>query len=316
MKTLLSSSTTSRQRTQKKQRAHYMLTMHLMPYLLVLPAILFIGVLVIYPLLFSIFSSVHVDDLLYPALHKFVGVQNYINVLSDPSFQIAARNTVFYFIFTSLGVFLFGIVIALWLHNLPHKWRGVFLTVVILPWAVPGVVTGLLWSFIYNPTSGLLDGLLKSLHIISQNIIWFNDPKLPNLGLFLITLALLWQVVPLAAIIFVAGLESIPTTIYEAARVDGCHSWHLFSHITLPLLRPSIAIVMVQAAVLSIGIFDQVYVLTGYDPNTKSAVIQTYLYAFQNLNFGQGISAALLVTLSISVVGYIYLRFIYREVSY
>jgi ABC-type sugar transport system permease subunit len=290
-----------------------MLTMHIMPYLLVLPAILLIGALVIYPLLFSIFSSFHVDDLLYPALHKFVGFQNYINVVSDPSFQTAARNTVVYFIFTSLGVFLFGIVIALWLHNLPHKWRGVFLTVVIVPWAVPGVVTGLLWSFIYNPTSGLLDGILKSLHFISQNIIWFNYP---NLGLLLITLALLWQVLPLAAIILVAGLESIPATIYEAAKVDGCHLWQLFFHITLPLLRPSIAIVMVQTAVLSIGIFDQVYVLTGYDPNTKSAVIQTYLYAFQNLNFGQGISAALLVTLSITVVGYIYLRFIYREVSY
>ncbi len=313
MKTLIGSSATSRQRAQKTQRTHYMLTMHIMPYLLVLPAILLIGALVIYPLLFSIFSSFHVDDLLYPALHKFVGFQNYINVVSDPSFQTAARNTVVYFIFTSLGVFLFGIVIALWLHNLPHKWRGVFLTVVIVPWAVPGVVTGLLWSFIYNPTSGLLDGILKSLHFISQNIIWFNYP---NLGLLLITLALLWQVLPLAAIILVAGLESIPATIYEAAKVDGCHLWQLFFHITLPLLRPSIAIVMVQTAVLSIGIFDQVYVLTGYDPNTKSAVIQTYLYAFQNLNFGQGISAALLVTLSITVVGYIYLRFIYREVSY
>ena len=285
----------------------------LAPYLLVLPAIAIIVGLVIYPLLFSVFSSLHVDDLLYPGIHTFIGFKNYSQVLSDPSFQLAARNTLVYFILASVGVLIIGMTIANWLHHIQPKWRAAFLTVVILPWAVPGVVTGLLWSFIYNPTSGILDGTLKALHLISQNIVWFNHPAM---SLILITVALLWQICPLAAVILLAGMESIPPAIYEAASVDGCTSWRRLVSITLPLLRPALAIVLVQTAVLSIGIFDQVCVLTGYNPGTKSSVIQTYLYAFQNLNFGQGISAALLITLAISVMGYLYLRFIYREVSY
>lgn len=287
--------------------------MRALPYFLVAPALAIIIGLVIYPLLRSVLSSFQVDDLLDPGVHTFVGLKNYIQVMTDPSFIGAARNTLIYFILASLGVLTLGLVMSLWLKGIQSKWRGFFLVLIVLPWAVPGVVTGLLWSFIYNPTSGILDGLLRSLHVISHNIIWFNNK---NLSLVLIVIALLWQITPLAVVVLLAGLESIPPALYEAAVVDGSSSWRKFFHITIPLLRPAIAIVMVQTTVLSIGIFDQVYVLTGYSPSTRSVVIQTYLYAFQNLNFGQGISAALLITLAITIIGYLYLRVVYREVSY
>lgn len=285
----------------------------LAPYMLVLPAVVIIVGLVVYPLVFSVYSSLHVDNLVYPGLNTFIGLKNYSQVVTDPSFQQALGNTLIYWFLGSMGVLVMALGIANWLHHLAPRWRGLFLTIVILPWAVPGVVTGLLWSFIYNPTTGVLNATLKALHIISHYVVWFNHPAL---SLVLITLALLWQIVPLASVILLAGLESIPPAIYEAAQVDGCTSWRRFTQITLPLLRPSLAIVLVQTAVLTIGIFDQIYVLTGYSPSTKSLVMQTYLYAFQNLNFGQGISAALLITLLITALGYLYLRFIYREVSY
>lgn len=280
---------------------------------MVAPAVVIIAGLVLYPLFLSLVTSLRVDNVLFPGVHRFIGLTNYQNVLSDPSFQLAVRNTAIYFLAGSFGVLTGSLIIAMWLHNLSLKWRGFFLTVVILPWAVPGVVTGLLWSFIYNPTTGLLNAILLDLHVINHDIVWLNHP---GLNLLLIVIALLWQILPLTSVILLAGLESIPPSIYEAARVDGCHPWHAFTHITLPLIRPALAIAMVQTAVLTIGVFDQVYVLTGYDPSTKSVIIQTYLYAFQNLNLGQGISAAMLVTLGITVVGFIYLRFLYREVSY
>ncbi len=295
------------------QSGHHRFSQAVVPYLLVAPAVLLILGLVFYPLGFSVWSSFHVDDLLYQGLHTFVGFRNYQQVLSDPAFQLALRNTVVYYLLASLGVVIFGLTIAHWLNQLRVRWRAFFLTVVLLPWAVPGVVTGLLWSFIYNPTSGLLNGVLKSVGLIRHDVVWFDHP---GLALVLIAVALLWQIVPLSAIILLAGIRSIPPTLYEAARVDGAHSIAAFWRITVPLLRPALAIVMVQTAVSSIGIFDQVYVLTGYDPSTKSAIIQTYLYAFQNLNFGQGISAALLATLAITLVGYLYLRVVYREVTY
>lgn len=292
---------------------HRQLTQSLIPYLLITPAVVLIVGLVFYPLGFSVWSSFHVDDLLYQGVHTFVGLKNYQQVLSDPAFQLAVRNTVVYFLLASLGVVIFGLTIAHWLNRLGEGWRAFFLTVVLLPWAVQGVVTGLIWSFIYNPTSGLLNGVLKGLGLIRYNVVWFNHP---GLALVLIAVALLWQIVPLSAIILLAGLRSIPPSLYEAATVDGARSVATLWRITIPLLRPALAIVMVQTAVSSIGIFDQVYVLTGYDPSTKSTIIQTYLYAFQNLNFGQGISAALLITLAITLVGYLYLRLVYREVRY
>lgn len=285
----------------------------LVPYLLIAPAVLLILGLVFYPLAFSLYSSVHVDDLLYQGIHTFVGLKNYRQVLADPAFQLALRNTLVYFALATAGVIGIGLTMALWLSRLRGIWRTIFLTVVILPWAVPGVVTGLLWSFIYNPTSGVLNGILKSTGLITHNVVWFNHT---GLSLVLITVALLWQIVPLAAIVLLAGLQSIPPNLYEAATVDGCPPGGVLWRITLPLLRPALAIVMVQTAVSSIGIFDQVYVLSGYDPGTKSAVIQTYLCAFQNLNFGQGISAALIITGIITLIGYLYLRFVYREVAY
>lgn len=283
------------------------------PYLLIAPALLIILGLVIYPLGLSFDSSLRIDDFLYPGLHTFVGLKNYDAVLTDPTFQEAMRNTAIYWGLTSVTVLAVAVSMAVWLKSLPMRWRAGFLVVVILPWAVPGVVTGLLWSLIYNPTSGILDGLLKNFGLISHNIVWFNHP---GWALVLITVALLWQITPLATVILFAGMESIPPTLYEAAKVDGSTPWRTFRYITVPLLRPAVAIVMVQTTVLSIGVFDQVYVLAGYAPSTRSVVIQTYLYAFQNLNFGQGISAALLITMAITIIGYLYLRIVYREVSY
>lgn len=293
----------------RRRRLHH----QWIPYVLVAPAIVTILGLVVYPLLFSVVDSFRVDNLLYPGIHQFIGFRNYRAVLADPAFRQSAVNTLIYFALGSVSVLAGGLVISLWLQQY-HGWkRGLLLVTIILPWAVPGVVTGLLWSFIYNPSSGLLDALLRDFHLIQQNIVWFNRTWV---SLVLIALALVWQILPLASIVFLAGLESIPHTIYEAAIVDGAHPVTTFFRITLPLLRPSIAIVMVQTAVYGIGIFDQVYVLTGYSPATKSVVIQTYLYAFQNLNFGQGISAALIITMAIAVIGFIYLKGIYREVSY
>ena len=285
-----------------------------LPYLMVLPAVLITLVLVVYPLVLSVVNSFRVDNILEPTSHQFVGLANYTHVLSDPAFQQAARNSLVYFLFGSAVIFVASLAIAMWLHNITHRWRALFLVFVMLPWAVPGVVTGLMWLFIYNPTtSGLLNVVLLDLHLIHHSILWLTHP---GWNLILISVALVWQTLPLTSVIMLAGIESIPPELYEAAKVDGSRPWHAFSHITLPLIRPALAIAMVQAGVLTIGVFDQVYVLTGYDPSTKSSIIQTYLYAFQNLNLGQGISAAMIVTIGVTIVGVLYLRGIYREVSF
>jgi len=302
----------TREKAKEPRRARARFGRAALPYGYVVPAFLFLVLLVFYPLLLSLYSSVHTDNLLLPGEHAFVGLANYAAVLQDPAFLEAAGNTVVYFLFASVGALVLGVPMAFWFHAV-HRGRGFFLALLMLPWAIPGTVTGLLWSFIYNPVSGLLNALLRTFHLIPHYMVWLNGS--PSSRLF-VGVSLIWQVLPLTVIIFLAGLESIPASLYEAAAVDGCTGWQAVRRITLPLLRPALAIGLVEAGVLGIGVFDQIYVLAGYAPATKSAVIQTYLYAFQNLNFGQGISAAMFVTVATLLVSVFYLRAVYREVSY
>ena len=201
---------------------------------------------------------------------------------------------------------------AFWLHNVT-RFRGAALTVIVLPWAVPGIVTGALWSFIFNPVNGLLNEVLRWAGVISHPEIWLEGRVS---GIFFISLSLIWQITPIAAVIFLAGLESIPPEMYEEAAVEGASRFAIFRLITLPLLRPSLAIGLLQASVLAIGVFDQVVVLAGYAPGSISMVMQVYLYAFRDLNFGLGMAASMIVTLGTLLVSLVYIKGVYREVSY
>jgi multiple sugar transport system permease protein len=280
-------------------------------YLLLLPALGAIGVLVFYPLALSVWGSLHVDNLLVPS-HRFVGLGNYTAVLRDPAFAQAAVNTLAYLVLATVGAVLAGSAMAFYLHGI-RRLRAVMLVVVVLPWAIPGTVTGALWSLIFNPQTGLLDGLLLGAHLISHPILWMEGS---TTAIVAVSITLIWQIAPITAVIVLAGLESIPATLFEAAAVDGATGYRAFLRITLPLLRPALAIGLLQASVAGIGVFDQIVVLNGYGPNTISVVMQLYLYAFRDFNFGLGIAASMIVTVSALLVSVVYLKGLYREVEY
>ena len=280
-------------------------------YALIAPCLVVIAVLVLYPLVRSLWDSVHVDNAVV-ASHAFTGLKNYSTAAGDPDFQHATKNTLFYLAFVTVGCLLAGLGIAVWLHNL-RRVRALFLVIVVLPWAVPGTVTGILWSFIYSPTGGLLNSVLQRLHLLHHDVVWLQGSWS---GLAFVSLSLIWQTTPIVAVIFLAGLESIPREIYEQAQIDGAGVVRRFWTITLPLLRPSLAIGMLEASVIAISLFDQAYVLTGYSPNTRSVIQQIYLYAFRQFNFGLGIAGSVLVTAATLVVSVAYLKGLYREVSF
>ena len=280
-------------------------------YLMLLPAFAVIGGLVFYPLVLSIWDSLHVDNLLVPS-HAWAGASNYTGVLTDQAFLSAALNTVWYLGLTTVLSLVVGTAMAMFLHNIKHL-RAVMLAVIVLPWAVPGTVSGDLWSLIFNPQTGLLDGLLVGLHIVSHPVLWMAGSVTARVA---ISVSLVWQVAPITAVIVLAGLESIPPTLFEQAAVDGATGSRRFTRITLPLLRPALAIGLLEATVLGIGAFDQIVVLNGYSSGTLSVVEQVYLYAFQDFNFGYGIAASMVVTVATLVVSVVYLKGLYREVSY
>ncbi len=280
-------------------------------YALLLPTLAVIGLLVFYPLALSVWDSLHVDNLLLHD-HHFVGLRNYTDVLTDSAFVHTAKNTLAYFVLVTVGSLLIGGGMAVYLHGM-KRLRGLALVAILLPWAVPGTVNGALWSLIFNPETGLLNGLLVWMHIVSRPILWMGGT---TSAIFAISLTLIWQLAPITAIFLLAGLESIPRTLYEAAAVDGAVGTRVFLRITVPLLRPSLAVALLWASVAGISAFDQIVVLNGYAPNTSSVVMQLYLYAFRDFNFGYGIAASMAVTAAALGVSLVYLKGVYREVAY
>ncbi len=284
----------------------------LLPYLLILPLVVVIVVLALYPTATTFVQSFfNVDPLNPPA--RFVGLRNYRAIFADPAIANAWLNTALYALFgigmtTSIGL---GMALAL---RHPFRGRGLVLALLVLPWALPGVVEGIIWNWIYDPTFGVLNSALRSLHLIAQYQLWISGNRV--LSIFFIDLVQVWQTAPLAALLILASLQNIPDELHDAAAIDGANRRQELVSITLPLIRPGVAIAVVQAMIASLNIFDQVYVLNGNASTGASVVMQTYLTAFQNLNFGQGYALSFLVTLLTIGVSVIALRVIYKKVEF
>jgi multiple sugar transport system permease protein len=222
-------------------------------------------------------------------------------------------NTGLYTFFGVILTTLIGLGMALALRH-PFRGRGLVLAFLVLPWALPGVVEGIIWNWIYNPSFGVLNSVLSSLHLISQYQLWISGNRL--LSIFFIDVVQVWQTAPLAALLILASLQNIPDEVSDAAAIDGAGRAQELWSITLPLIRPGLAIAIIQALIASLNIFDQVYVLNGTAPTGTSVVMQTYLIAFQNLNFGQGYALSFLLTLLTMGISVIALVFIYKKVEF
>ena len=284
----------------------------LLPYLLILPLVVVIVVLALYPTATTFVQSFfNVDPLNPPA--RFVGLRNYRAIFADPAVANAWLNTALYALFGVVMTTSIGLGMALALRR-PFRGRGLVLALLVLPWALPGVVEGIIWNWIYDPTFGVLNSALRSLHLISQYQLWISGNR--ALSIFFIDLVQVWQTAPLAALLILASLQNIPEELHDAAAIDGASRRQQLWSITLPLIRPGIAIAIVQALIASLNIFDQVYVLNGNASTGASVVMQTYLIAFQNLNFGQGYALSFLVTLLTIGVSIVALRVIYKKVEF
>lgn len=298
--------------TRGRRRIRRPLRDVLLPYLLILPLVVVIAVLALYPTATTFVQSFfNLDPLNPPA--RFVGLGNYRAIFADPAVTNAWANTALYAVFGVGTTTLVGLGMALALRR-KFRGRGIVLALMVLPWALPGVVEGIIWNWIYDPTFGVLNSVLRSLHLISQYQLWISGNRV--LTIFFIDLVQVWQAAPLAALLILASLQNIPDELHDAAVIDGSTGLQEFLSITLPLIRPGVAIAIVQALIASLNIFDQVYVLNGNAPTGASVVMQTYLTAFQNLNFGQGYALSFLLTLLTIGISAGALRLIYRKVEY
>lgn len=257
---------------------------------LVAPAVAITVALVVYPLVLGFQTSLQAQGPTLQAPGKFVGVGNYSDVLSDPITRSTFVHTLLYVVI-ALGLEIIGgLVIAVALHR-AFRGRGMVLAVLIMPWALPSVVSGVLWQRIFAPDNGLLNSILVNLHILHKPEVWLAS----GWAIPFITLVHVWGVLPLIALILLAGLQSIPEEVYSASAVDGANPIRQFLHITLPLLRPALAVAVTVGLIQAITIFDEIYVLNGTALNTASVLIQVYNTAFVDADFAHGTALAFIV---------------------
>ena len=283
-----------------------------LPYLLISPIIIFMVLLALTPAVFTSVAAFFKVQPLDPP-NRFYGIQNFVAIFQDPAILNSVRNTMLYIIFGVTISTVLGIYFALILQR-KFFGRSILIAVLILPWALPGVVAGILWTGIWDANSGVLNSILKSLHIINEYQVFLGKNRF--LTIFAIVLVQVWQITPLSTILILASLQNIPEDLYEAARIDGVNEIGNLRYITVPLIRSGIAIALVQSVIATLNIFDQPYILNGAAPTATSIAIQTYQVSFQNLNFGQGYAMSLLITLVTLITSLLIMRFVYKKVEY
>lgn len=295
--------------TRKRASAYYIERIY--PYISILPVALVIALFAIYPIIHAIRMSFYQYLLTRPNVHPFVGLGNFIDVITSYYFKNSIQITAIYTIGAVIGVIIYGLGVAL-LMNTKVRLSTPLKIVILLPWALPAVVSGLLWKWILNADFGILNGILYALGLIDNYIPFLAIPTLAKVSL---VMAHIWKEGPLVAIFFLAGLQLIPDELYEAARIDGGSGWRIFRLVTLPLLRPIFLIVVVYETMTAILTFDTIYVMTGGGPANSTALISWFAYAeiFKALNLGRGIALAIIIAMITLVLIILYLRVLRTE---
>src|SRR6266705_3371562 len=269
-------------------------------YLYLLPVAIALGGTVLFPILKAMQMSLYNHVLIKPQEYGFVGLANYARLFHDDVFWLSLWNS-FLWVFGSVSFqFLGGFAAALLLHQ-AFRGRSLVRTLTLLPWIIPGVVVALIWEFIYQPNYGLLNDVLSRLGVMTERVAWLSSPLLAMPAVILTNI---WRGVPFFAIMLLAGLQAIPTELYEAARVDGASVTQRFWHITVPMLRPIIVVATATRIVWTFNYADLIFVMTSGGPANATQITSTYtlMQAYSNLDFGY--AATLSVVLLLIMLGF------------
>jgi raffinose/stachyose/melibiose transport system permease protein len=276
---------------------------------MVSPALLLYSLLVVYPLIRGAWVSLYQWDGISSTMTWF-GLKNYKFAFEDPIFWKAIRNTFQYAIGVTIVKNALGLGLALML-NRRLRGRTFFRTAGFLPVMISFVVTGVLWSWIFNPTFGLADKLLHLLGLGSPG--WLSDP---HIALWSVMWVDVWKWTGFHMVLYLAALQSIPQELYEAAAIDGAGRWHSFRHVTLPMLRPVIAFSTLLALTGAfVANYDVVYVMTGGGPLHATEVSLTYIVskAFQSTEVGLANAMSIILFVGVAIIGSLQLAFMNRS---
>lgn len=266
------------------------------------PAVLTIAALFIYPMLYAVLLSLYQLNDKIPHASGFIGLSNYAQLFGDAKFQAAMVRTFVFCVFTVFGGVASAVGIAV-LLNTRFKGRTLARVLLLVPWAVPPVVNGIMWKLIFDGSYGVANYALMSLGITDTRIQWLATP---DLAMGVLIVAELWKLTPFLALMVIASLQAIPSSMYRAAAIDGANGWKRFWRLTLPNLRGTIMFLLIVQSMWSIKVFDSIYVLTGGSGGPAEATTTVnflaYLTTFSYLDRGYGAAMSLTIMAIVCLV--------------
>ena len=285
-----------------------------LPVLLLLPACIIVGGLVGYPLVKTIwlsFTETRLGDLI-DGSGEWVGLENFKEAFTDDHLRASLVNTVALGTACVVGTMVLGFVAAL-LLNQRLRGHGAFAIAVLLPWAVPALAASAIWAWLFDARYGFVNWALSGIGLSAfEDYSWFADRESAMVAIFV---TVVWQSFPFVALALLAGLQTLPKDTLDAARVDGASAWQRFRLVTLPLLRPIVAVLVIFSTIWDFRIFDQVYVLAQGVPGraADTAAVTAYREAFALSNFGVGAAIAVILFLVLLVLSIAYIRLLGNE---
>ncbi|MBV9709644.1 MAG: sugar ABC transporter permease [Ktedonobacteraceae bacterium] len=272
----------------------------LFPYFLVLPTIIIIALVAVYPIIDSVRLSL-LNNPLIPSGSTFVGLNNYLHIIGDPAFRNSIGVTVIFSVASVALETIIGFAVAL-LMNQVFPGRGLVRTAILIPFAFPTVVSAQIWTLMLNPQNGVLTYLFQAMHLLAP-----GDSLLRTTNGVITSAVLIdvWKTTPFMALLILAGLQVIPSEIYEAAGVDGTNRWQQFWMITFPLLRSALLIALLFRLLDALRAFDLFYVLTGGGREIQTMALYSYANMFvgTTFDFSPGVAAAVVLFIICAVVG-------------
>ncbi|BBJ28036.1 carbohydrate ABC transporter permease [Athalassotoga saccharophila] len=274
----------------------------------IIPTLAVIAFVAFWPLAQTFYNSLYKSALMFPQNKIFVGLSNYGALWQDPRFVNDLWNTI-RFTAWSVGIeTVLGVLVALML-NKKFKLRGLVRAAVLVPWAIPTVVSSEMWRWMYNDNYGVINSILMSLHVIKQPIVFLAFPSTAMPAIISVDV---WKTTPFMVLLILAGLQLIPEELYEAARIDGANAWQRFWSVTFPMIRPTIGIALIFRSLDAMRVFDIVFIMTKGAANTETLSVYNqwtlFTRGFIQPYFGYGSAMSVMIFLIIGILAIFYVK--------
>jgi len=269
-----------------------MWTLKSYPLLWLFPSLVMVGAFIAFPVAHALWTSLHQVNLLFPD-EPFVGLDNYLRVLDSRQFWTGLDNSIRFMALATPLVVIFGVLLALFLQR---QFAGslVVRSVVLLPWVLPGAISAVLWTWVFHPSFGILNGLLLGLGAVDAPIQFLNEP---GLAFICVLVAYVWTQIPFAVVLTMTGLAAINRETIEAATIDCRSSWSRFWFVIFPEIKAMIVVLIVYNALMAFTTYDVVYAMTGGGPGSATTLVafQIWREGFSGYDFGAGSAVAFLM---------------------